>query len=132
MEDSRGSLYKLRMGRRKLDAQRVGVRLPTQTLTAISDLLRDREDRSDFLREAAELLILIRNLDVYPLLLGYLTANESFADFCARAVRQAAMRRITILTEAEEADDAAGPDQPAKTVSEQATTPRPRNKPPTK
>ena len=91
-----------------MDAQRIVVRLPTPALKAIHTLLADREDRSDFLREAAELEIAIRTLDVYPELLGYLTAKETLAEFCARAVRQAAQRRISML---KEADDGASADQ---------------------
>lgn len=80
-----------------MDGRVITLRLPTAALAAITDLLADREDRSDFLREATELEIAIRSLDVYPELLGYLTANESLADFCARAVRQAAEQRISML-----------------------------------
>lgn len=99
LQESARLTYNRRMGRRKMDARAINVLLPTVALAAIPDLLREREDRSEFLREAVELEIAIRSLDVYPELLGYLTANESLAEFCARAVRQAAQRRIKMLKE---------------------------------
>ena len=109
-----------------MDAERVVVRLPTPTLKAIPALLADREDRSDFMREAADLEIAIRSIDVYPELLGYLTANETLTEFCARAVRQAAQRRINMLKDPE-GDD--GPKQ-----AQEAPNPAPgrgrRNSPP--
>ncbi len=94
-----------------MDAERVVVRLPTPAVKAIPSLLADHEDRSDFMREAAELEIAIRSLDVYPELLGYLTANESLAEFCARAVRQAAQRRIKMLKENIAEDEPESPGQ---------------------
>ena len=111
MQESARHTYNLRMGRRKMDARAINVLLPTVALAAISDLLREREDRSEFLREAVELEIAIRSLDVYPELLGYLTANESLAEFCARAVRQAAQRRIKMLKENIAEDELESPSQ---------------------
>ena len=111
LQESARHTYNLRMGRRKMDARAINVLLPTVALAAISDLLREREDRSEFLREAVELEIAIRSLDVYPELLGYLTANESLAEFCARAVRQAAQRRIKMLKENIAEDELESPSQ---------------------
>lgn len=111
MQESARHTYNRRMGRRKMDARAINVLLPTVALAAISDLLREREDRSEFLREAVELEIAIRSLDVYPELLGYLTANESLAEFCARAVRQAAQRRIKMLKENIAEDELESPSQ---------------------
>ena len=111
LQESARLTYNRRMGRGKMDARAINVLLPTVALAAIPDLLREREDRSEFLREAVELEIAIRSLDVYPELLGYLTANESLADFCARAVRQAAQRRIKMLKENIAEDEPKSPGQ---------------------
>ena len=113
LQESARLTYNRRMGRRKMDARAINVLLPTVALAAIPDLLREREDRSEFLREAVELEIAIRSLDVYPELLGYLTANESLAEFCARAVRQAAQRRIKMLKENIAEDESESPSQAA-------------------
>lgn len=67
-------------------------------LKDVHSLLGKNEDRSDFLRQAAELEIAIRRLDIYPELQGYLTANETIADFCAKAVKRAILARIASLT----------------------------------
>ena len=111
LQESARLTYNRRMGRRKMDARAINVLLPTVALAAIPGLLREREDRSEFLREAVELEIAIRSLDVYPELLGYLTANESLAEFCARAVRQAAQRRIKMLKENIAEDEPESPSQ---------------------
>ena len=72
-----------------MDAERVVVRLPTPTRKAIPALLADREDRSVFMREAADLQIAIRSIDVYPELLGYLTAKRLRARGVIRAILRA-------------------------------------------
>jgi hypothetical protein len=87
-----------------MDAERVVVRLTRSALREIHGMIAEREDRSDFLREAAELEIAIRRLDIYPALMGNLTANETFTDFCAKAVRQAVLKRVAALSDMEEID----------------------------
>ncbi|MDD2860340.1 MAG: hypothetical protein PHI71_04610 [Acidiphilium sp.] len=88
------------MARPKLFAQRIMVRLSEPTLTSIQRLLGEKEDRSDFLRQAAELEIAIRSLDNYAELNEYLITNETLVEFCAKAVRQAAARRIDAVKNA--------------------------------
>lgn len=90
------------MARPKKFAQRVLVRLTEAQLSDIQIHLGEHEDRSEFLRQATDLEIAIRKLDVYRQLTGYLTANETMADFCAKAVRRAALARIAMLADADE------------------------------
>ncbi len=83
-----------------MDAERVVVRVARATLREIHEIIREQEeDRSDFMREAAELDLAIRRLDVYPALIGNLTVNETFTEFCAKAVRQAVLKRVAALTD---------------------------------
>lgn len=99
------------MGRTRVGTL-VNFRIPDEEHEIIPNLLADHEERSGFLRAATTLEIAIRSLAVYPKLLRCLTANETIADFCARAVRVAAERRIAALRRAD-----AGPParRPAKT-----------------
>ena len=90
--------YYVPMARPKKFAQRIMVRFPEGVLKDVHSLLGKNEDRSDFLRQAAELEIAIRRLDIYPEFQGYLTANETIADFCAKAVKRAILARIASLT----------------------------------
>lgn len=87
------------MARPKKFARRTLVRLTELQIKEIGEVLGEKEDRSDFLRNAADREIAIRRLDVYGDLIGYLTANETVTDFCAKAVRQAVLKRIAALTE---------------------------------
>lgn len=99
--------YPDRMARPKKFAQRVLVALSEQTLAALRAVQGADEDRSDFIREAVDLEIAVRKLDVYADLRAHLLANESFADFCAKAVRRAVLNRKTSLA------NEAGPDESA-------------------
>lgn len=88
------------MGRTRVGTL-VNFRIPDEEHELIPSLLADREERSGFLRAATTLEIAIRSLDVYPRLLACLTANETITEFCARAVRVAAERRIVALRKAD-------------------------------
>ncbi len=106
--------YPDRMARPKKFAQRVLVALSEQTLAALRAVQGTDEDRSDFIREAVDLEIAIRKLDVYPDLRAHLLANESFADFCGKAVRRAVLNRKTSLANEAGPDEAAPPEKPRK------------------
>lgn len=90
-------LYKAGMARPKKFSDRAVIAFPEGTFVSIARILRDGEDRSDFLREAAELEIAIRGLDIYQDLMAHLITNETLIDFCAKAVRQAGLKRIAVL-----------------------------------
>ncbi|MDD2861655.1 MAG: hypothetical protein PHI71_11390 [Acidiphilium sp.] len=92
------------MARPKKFARRTLVRLTESQIKEIGEVLDEREDRSDFLREAADLEIAIRRLDVYRDLIGHLTTHETLIDFCAKAVRQAVLKRVAALSEIDEID----------------------------
>lgn len=96
--------YKAGMARPKKFADRAVIAFPEGTFVSIARVLGAAEDRSDFLREAAGLELAIRELDIYPDLLAHLITNETFIDFCKKAVRQAVVKRVAALSETEEVD----------------------------
>lgn len=95
--------YKPGMARPRKFADRAVIAFPEGTFGSIARVLDDAEDRSDFLREAAGLDLAIRELDIYPDLLAHLITNETFIDFCTKAVRQAALKRINALSDGDDA-----------------------------
>jgi len=101
------------MARPKKFVQRVMVALSEQTIAAIRAVQRPDEDRTDCIREAIELEIAIRKLDVYQDLKAHLLTNESVSEFCAKAVRRAVLNRKTSLA-SESGPGAGEPDAAAE------------------
>jgi hypothetical protein len=102
------------MARPKKFAQRVLVALSEQTIADLRAVQAPDEDRSDCIREAVELEIAVRRLDVYPDLKAHLLANETLAEFCAKAVRRAVLNRKTSLANEAGPDDGAAGDKPSR------------------
>jgi hypothetical protein len=81
---------------RKFD-QRIIVRFSDDALRGIQKVERDDEDRSDVIRAGASLIVAVRNLDVIDELHNHLMANETFEDFCTKAIRRAVLNRLATV-----------------------------------
>jgi len=98
MESGRAP-YKRAMARPKQYAERTVVAFAEGTFDAIARTLAPEEDRTDFIREAVTLGLVIRAGDFYEDLRRYLLSEETLPDFCAGAIRRAVQERKTALAQ---------------------------------
>ncbi|MDD2860339.1 MAG: hypothetical protein PHI71_04605 [Acidiphilium sp.] len=68
----------------------------TDDMVSLIQNVSNGEDRSDFIRASALLLVAVRNTGVLETLSAHLMANETLENFCANAVHRAVLHRISL------------------------------------
>lgn len=85
------------MSRPKKYPERTVIALPDGTFDAINRVLGTDEDRATFVRDAVELLIELRHLEVYQDLLAHLLANETPTEFVLKSTAKYTTQRKEAL-----------------------------------
>lgn len=97
LQSNRKRRYNRTMAYSKKFDQRIMVRFKDETLARIQSQLQGREDRSEYIREAVEVLAAIRDGNTWSDLTGILIASEKPDEFIAKAVKKAIKRRLANL-----------------------------------